>query len=91
MCRHSTAALSKTAEGTKMKSKLVRAHDGMLTYKYGNPDMTFNFHLLCEVGQPWQPEFKMLLDGLHLKGYTIETRELPCPPWVADYAIKVTK
>ena len=69
--------------------KISRAPTGQLTYRYNiGPGMGFAFHLLCEVGEPWQPDARAALDDLRRKGYRIETRELDAAPWIADFAVK---
>ena len=60
------------------------ANNGMLTYKYDVSDeISCAFHLLCEVGEPYQQAF---IDEIAERGMTVETRSLDCAPWVADFA-----
>jgi hypothetical protein len=68
-----------------MKSKITVGKGGILTYRYNvSSDFGFAFHMLCEVGEPWQPEFKAMIAKTGMK---IETRELDHPPWMADFLI----
>lgn len=62
---------------------LTRLKGGMLRYVYDcGPDMTFNFHMLCEVGEPYQQQF---IDEIIRRGWKVETRELNQAPWMADF------
>lgn len=62
---------------------LTVGKDGMLNYRYSaGPDMAFHFHLLCEVGEPYQQQFR---DEIERRGLVIETRELDEKPWIADF------
>lgn len=59
---------------------------GMLCYRYRTGMGQFCFHSLCEVGEPYQEDFKLLLGRL---GRSIEfDRQLVQAPWVADFALK---
>lgn len=70
--------------------KITRKPNGMLTYRYdASREMSFGFHLISEVGQPWQIDAKLEQQRLRDAGYTIETRELDAYPWLADFAVKV--
>lgn len=68
---------------------ITRASSGMLTYRYrASADMSFAFHMLCEVGEPWQADAKAELDKLRERGYRIETRDIDEAPWIADFAVR---
>ena len=60
-----------------------------LNYAYqASPDMGFRFHLLCEVGQPWQAEAKRKADKLAARsGCVIGQVELESAPWFVDALI----
>lgn len=65
------------------KVTLNRAKDGMLTYRYIVDGIgVCQFHLLSEVGQAWQAEFKAIIAE---RGYTIVQKEAPKPIYFADY------
>jgi hypothetical protein len=69
--------------------KIVRLHDGQLRYVYTTfgREMSFRFSLLSEVGKPYQPAARAMLEDLKAKGFTIKTLEVPAPPWYSDYAV----
>lgn len=59
---------------------------GMLRYQYdAGEDIRFDFHLLCEVGAPYQGWFKR---EIKRRGLKVETRQLEVKPWVADFVVK---
>lgn len=65
-----------------MKERISRSPNGVLTYHYttSGGEMSFNFHLLSEVGAPYQPTFKTLLVGKEVQ-FGVSLR---MTPWVAD-------
>jgi hypothetical protein len=65
----------------------------VLTYHYRtshrpNEGMEFAFHLLCEVGEPWQvAALRAQQELADEQGCAVETVELPCWPWYVDALI----
>jgi hypothetical protein len=54
--------------------KLQAEKNGKLHYKYAAcPDMSFDFSLLCEVGEQYKPPFIEAIKDLGLVVKTIET------------------
>lgn len=72
-----------------MAVRMPRDKYGMLTYKYDiDENVGFAFHMLCEVGQPWQPEFLALQDERNIevnRGF-----ELNFKPYCADFVLQKT-
>lgn len=65
--------------------KITRGKGGILNYRYtAGGCMKFHFHLLCEVGAPYQAAARHLIAANKWK---VETRELPAAPWCADFVI----
>jgi hypothetical protein len=65
--------------------RINKAKDGMLTYRYrAGGCIDFKFHLLSEVGEPWQPSAKKII-AKH--GWKIEQRDAPAPTHYADFVI----
>lgn len=66
---------------------ISKTRKGMLTYSYdANQDMSFRFHMFCEVGAPFQPEAQAILKK---KGWDkIEQKEVPGPIHYADFVVK---
>lgn len=62
----------------------------MLCYSYDvSKDMSFCFHLLSEVGEPWQLSARMLRDELAWKrGCVVQTVELDKRPWLIEVLVK---
>lgn len=69
----------------KVYTTKIQGHN-VLTYKYrASKDIAFEFHLLCEVGQPWYLDAKHLRDTLaKLTNSTITVVELDTYPWVIE-------
>lgn len=68
------------------RERLTIQKGGMLRYRYrAGGCMDFDFHLLCEVGEPYQQWFR---EEIAERGLKVETRELDCYPWVADFVVK---
>jgi hypothetical protein len=67
--------------------KLTVLKGGMLRYRYvAGGCMEFDFHMLCEVGEPYQPWFR---EEIERRGWEVEYgREMDEPPWVADFVLK---
>lgn len=65
----------------------------VLNYVYrASPDMGFHFHLLSEVGEPWQPQAQWLAEQLAKEANAdIKQVELDCHPWYVDALIKRSK
>lgn len=64
--------------------KITKDKYGMLTYAYDiNPDASCAFHMLSEVGEPWVPGFRKLIErkGLHIA----HGIDIPCHPYCADF------
>ncbi len=61
--------------------------DGMLVYSYETEggEMAFKFHLLSEVGAPYQKWFE---EEIKRRGWTVESRDLPKAPWRADFVVR---
>jgi hypothetical protein len=54
--------------------------------------LRFRFHLLCEVGQPWQREAQEQLETLCKKTNSeVVTIELDHKPWLIDTLVKVKR
>jgi hypothetical protein len=64
----------------------------VLCYQYSaGREMSFKFHLLTEVGEPWQREAKALAQKLADKrGCKIVTKELHAYPWYVEVLEKQT-
>lgn len=59
--------------------------DGTVQYRYTAGELTFEFSLLAEVGRPWQPVFRQLLDLAVQDGWTYTRGQtLDHAPWCAD-------
>ena len=69
--------------------RVTKSRAGMLTYRYdANRDMSFEFHMLCEVGAPFQTEAEAILKK---KGWDkIEQKEVPGPIHYADFVVAPT-
>ena len=73
----------------KVYVRLAHGHR-MLNYSYGNSHAKFCFHLLCEVGEPWQAEAKLALTELCEKTKsTVKTVELDQRPWYVDTLVRI--
>jgi hypothetical protein len=68
--------------------KVTKNSSGMLTFDYeAGPDMSFKFHLLSEVGEPWQEQAVAVLRA---NGWwPIVTCEAPPPIHVASFVQSV--
>lgn len=73
----------------KVFTKDMEGHT-VLTYSYqATRDMGFQFHLLNEVGRPWQEAArKKALALAKERGRVIETIELTKRPWLVDALVK---
>lgn len=62
----------------------------MLTYKYAvGKDFGFAFHLLCEVGEPWQAQAKQAQADLCARTNShVVTVELQEKPYLVDALVK---
>lgn len=71
-----------------MREKLTILAGGMLCYRYstGRDGMDFNFHMLCEVGQPYQPWFLAEIERRNLR--VEHGRNLDAAPWCADFVMR---
>ena len=78
-----------------MKTRVTTKKFGDVTalvYRYGADDWGFEFHLLCEVGEPWKPNAKALALALAEElDCDIKTVELDAAPWVVDSLVKRRK
>ena len=65
--------------------KITRDKNGMLTYWYAaGPDISFKFHMLCEVGAPCQEAARRIIQR---EGWQVDYgRSIDAAPWVADFA-----
>lgn len=74
----------------KVHTQLIEGHSALVyTYDIGD-DGECMFHLLCEVGQPWQAEARALAEELaEERGCTIQQVELDARPWYVDALVKV--
>jgi hypothetical protein len=71
----------------KVTTKRIEGHR-TLVYSYEvNKDIGFTFHLLSEVGEPWQTEARELQQALLKPGQEVRQVELTGKPWYVD-AIK---
>jgi hypothetical protein len=77
---------SKRRKGKAMISLTV-LKGGMLCYRYDcGPEISFDFNMLCEVGEPYQQWFR---DEIARRGLIVEfSRDIQAKPWVADFVIK---
>lgn len=68
----------------KVTTTRIEGHDA-LNYRYSAGHMEFRFHLLCEVGEPYQPAMKEQLATLcaERKCKVVQV-ELKAPPWYID-------
>ena len=68
--------------------RLTRMAGGMLRYRYdldNQGDMGFDFHMLCEVGAPYQAWFR---NEIARRGWDVDhAREIEKKPWVADFVV----
>lgn len=66
------------------RERLTVLAGGMLRYRYrAGGCMDFSFHLLSEVGAPYQPWFR---DQIERRGLTVEFgRDIDQKPWCADF------
>lgn len=73
----------------KVYTRRIEGHQ-VLCYNYNvSPTVGFNFHMLCEVGAPWQAEAGRLARALAAKrGCTIGQIELAASPWYVDALIR---
>lgn len=63
----------------------------VLTYRYdANQYLGFKFHLLSEVGAPWQSEAKAMQRALLKPGEQVVQVELSTKPWYVDAIVKET-
>jgi hypothetical protein len=64
-------------------AKLTIIKGGILVYSYNvSPDCGFRFHTLAEVGEPYQAEFREMIEK---RGLDIEYgADLDHSPWVVD-------
>lgn len=61
-----------------------------LNYVYApNSEISFHFHLECEVGEPWRAQAQRLAQALAQKrGCVIRQVELDAEPWYVDALVK---
>lgn len=73
----------------KVYTQLIEGHQA-LTYAYSaGPDRRFSFHLLSEVGAPWQREAEEMANTLaKARGCVIRQVELSAEPWYVDALVK---
>ena len=64
--------------------RITRAKNGMLTYRYAaGADIIFKFHMLCEVGAPYQGAARCLIQR---NGWRVDYgRSIDAAPWCADF------
>jgi len=68
----------------KVTTKRMEGHR-VLSYQYDvNRDIGFSFHLLSEVGEPWQAEAKAKQQALLKPGECVVQVELSAKPWYVD-------
>lgn len=61
----------------------------VLHYRYDTGMGKFEFHLGCEVGEPWRPQAQAMAKEIATEmGGTIKQIELPATPWLVDVVIK---
>lgn len=62
------------------------------SYSVPGPLIGFRFHLLCEVGEPWQAAAKAKLAALLQANpaYELQTVELGAAPWYVEALVKKT-
>jgi hypothetical protein len=70
------------------KEKLTIGRGGILTYSYTGGGWSFQFHMLCEVGEWHKPWF---IEEIRTRGLNVETRLLAERPWVADFVVKARR
>lgn len=60
------------------------------SYSVDGPMVGMCFHLLCEVGEPWQAAAKAKLDALLAANPSFELKqvELPAHPWYVDALVR---
>jgi len=64
----------------------------VLRYRYtAGGCMDFDFHMLCEVGQPYQPAARVQVAEILAKnpGWEVQTIEIDRKPWLVDALGKV--
>jgi hypothetical protein len=68
------------------RERLTVGKGGVLNYHYrAGEEMDFSFHMLCEVGEPYQQWFR---DEIRMRGYRVQYgAELDRAPWVADRVV----
>ncbi len=72
-----------------MKVKIKIDRYGMLTYAYDiGPDGGCAFHMFSEVGEPWVPGFRALIERKGLK--IAHGIDIPCHPYCADFVVQDT-
>lgn len=68
--------------------KLTKLKGGMLRYRYtAGGCVDFDFHTLAEVGEPYQAWFR---EEIRRRGWEVQTREMDCKPWIADFVRRST-
>lgn len=68
----------------KCFTRKIEGHD-VLCYEYGAGCMHFCFHLMSEVGEPYQPRMRALAKALAAANKSvIVTKDLNQAPWYAD-------
>lgn len=81
------------ARGIRVYAKPGQDGTRILNYVYNaTPEIGFHFHLLSEVGEPWQAQAKAKLAGLVRANpnYELKTIELDYKPWYVDALVKKT-
>lgn len=78
-----------TPEQIQAYEKLKVLH---YSYSVNGPLIGFRFHLLCEVGEPWQAAAKAKLAALLQANpaYELQTVELGAAPWYVEALVKKT-
>lgn len=79
--------MSKSDLARTSTTPLVRA----LRYRYtAGSCMDFNLHLLCEVGEPYQPAARAQVAEILAEnpGWEVQTVELDRKPWLVDALVK---
>lgn len=79
------------ARGTPEEAKQYQAVRVLhYTYTLGGPMIDVKFHLLSEVGEPWQAAAKAKLDALLAANPSFELKqvELPAHPWYVDALVR---
>lgn len=73
----------------KVTTTKIEGHS-VLTYRYqANRDMSFKFHLSCEVGESWRLQAVAMAEDLAKKrGGVIRQVELNASPWYVDAIVK---